>query len=127
MTKKTPPIVDSESMFKYLKLKTVNDALPLIVAQNVSAVARSRRGFIRAYRMVNGNSKRLKNVLAPGRLETWDERRDNFIRRHLAQARANDETFWRDGLPTRRHLALVAWAYSPTPSKLRKYVTGTNG
>ena len=114
-------------MFKYLKLKTVNDAIPLIVAENVSAIARSRRGFIRAYKMVHGNSKRLKNVLAPGRLETWDQRRDNFIRRQVAQARANGEPFWRDGFPTRRHLALVAWAYSPTPSKLRKYVTGNNG
>jgi hypothetical protein len=114
-------------MFKYLKLKTVNQAIPFIAAENVSEVARSRRGFIRAYRMVNGNSKRLKQTLVPGRQLTWDERRENFIRRHLAQARSNNEPFWRDGFPTRRHLALVAWAYSPTPSKLRRYVTGNNG
>lgn len=71
-------------------------------AQGVSEVARSLRGFLTAY----------KN----GKLDSqWCRRRAAFIKRHMAQVRKRNEPLWNaQGRPTRRHLALVMWAYSPT-------------
>jgi hypothetical protein len=54
--------------------------------------------------------------------KTWAERRAGFIARHMGQVEANGEPLWdEDGDPTDRHLGLVAWAYSPTPAKLRSW------
>lgn len=74
-------------------------------AQGVSVVARSPRGFLTAYRQAGGDPERLSPY--------WRNRRENFLKRHLAQVRAQGEPLYRDGKPTRRHLALIAWAYSP--------------
>lgn len=63
----------------------------------VSEVARSKRGFLTAYKMANGNPDKLSL--------RWHKTRNAFIARHLAQYKEN---------PTyRRMLALVAWAYMP--------------
>ncbi len=43
----------------------------------------------------------------------WITRRDNFIKRHMAQAYANQEGLWKKGVPSRRCLALIMWAYMP--------------
>lgn len=53
---------------------------------------------------------------------SWMARREAFIARHMAQLVSNDESLYdkKDGMPARRHLALVAWAFSPDPSGLRK-------
>lgn len=109
--------------YRYLPLRTVEQMVPLMEIYNVSAVARSRRGFLAAYRRARGRSATLKNELAFGRLETWHDRRENFIKRHLAQAKKNGEKWYHDGVPTRRHLALIAWAYSPQPRGIKYYVS----
>lgn len=62
----------------------------------VSAVARSSRGFLTAYKRAGKGSRMT---------EAWRRKREAFIARHLAQYRKN---------PTyRRQLALIAWAYKP--------------
>ena len=71
----------------------------------VSAVARSPRGFVRAYEAAGGSARVMNATRVPGRRETWGQRRANFIARHLAQYRRQ---------PTeRRRLALLMWAYRP--------------
>lgn len=113
---------------RWLPLSVVSAALPALRARGVSAVARgdqrsdqTRMGFVAAYAAVEGRPHVLAQRLATGQ-QTWAERRDAFLRRHLAQAKANGETWWKDGRPTRRHLALVAWAYSPTPQRLKRWL-----
>ena len=71
----------------------------------VSKVARSPRGFLTAYKRY-GTAAATKNKPVPGYPgQTWGQRRNAFIGRHLAQYLAN---------PTpRRRLALVAWAFYP--------------
>ena len=72
----------------------------------VSAVARSPRGFLTAYKQANG-SARIMNVspVPDYPRQTWGQRRANFIARHLAQYRRQ---------PTeRRRLSLLMWAYRP--------------
>lgn len=69
----------------------------------VSKVARSPRGFLTAYKQASTAAVTKRTAVPDNPNQTWDERRHQFIARHLAQYRAN---------PTpRRYLALVAWAY----------------
>jgi hypothetical protein len=83
--------------YKYLPLSTIKQYEPEMRSLGVSAVARSPRGFLTAYKRVNGNRGRLS--------ESWKIKRHGFIRRHMAQYKLN---------PTyRRKLALIAWAYMP--------------
>lgn len=85
---------------------------PVAAAKGVSEVARSARGFLAAYRAADGDPERLSAA--------WRKRRQGFIARHLAQALSRGEPPWRDGAPSRRHLALIMWAWSPMGSALPK-------
>ncbi len=76
--------------------------------RGVSKVARSSRGFLTAYRRAGGRSSKLSPY--------WKRRRDNFIKRHMAQARRHGEKLIKNGKESRRWLALMAWAYRPSKS-----------
>lgn len=100
-------------MSRYLSLSTVMSWVPLMENLGVSEVARSSRGFVRAYRDAAGRALYLP--------DEWRRRREAFIARHMAQVIQNDEPLYDEhGRPTRRHLALVAWAFSPDPTGLRR-------
>jgi ribosomal protein S18 acetylase RimI-like enzyme len=82
---------------------------PLAAAKGVSAVARSARGFMRAYQAAGTFAK-----LSP----YWQRRREGFIARHMAQVKQNGEPLWKYDaagvrVPSRRALALLMWAYMP--------------
>lgn len=112
----------------WLPLPVVLAAIPEMRARGVSAVARgaqrssrTRRGFIAAYTAAGGDPERMAQLAAtPG--QSWAVRRSGFLVRHLIQAKLHKEPWWRNGAPTRRHLALVAWAYSPTPARLIRWL-----
>lgn len=91
---------------KLLPLATVKRYEKQAAAQGVSKVARSPRGFLSAYKDAE---------LDPW----WCQRRAAFIKRHMAQVRKRGELLWdKKGRPTRRHLALIMWGYSPTRGRL---------
>lgn len=94
----------------YLPLDVVELYLPLAAELGVSEVARSPRGFVRQYQEAAGDPRRLT--------EYWQRRRDAFVARHAAQVAMRGEPLFVDGIPTRRHLALIMWAFSPRPSRL---------
>lgn len=82
---------------------------PLAKAQGVSEVARSSRGFMRAYEKVG-----VWAALDPW----WKARRHAFVARHMAQVKQNGEKLWKADKsgnlrPSRRCLALIMWAYMP--------------
>jgi hypothetical protein len=99
-------------MLKFLPLNTIEKFIPEMKRRGVSEVARSPRGFLTAYRAVKGNRQRLG--------DDWIAKREAFIARHLVQLVGNDEPLYETGTLTRRHLALVAWAYSPDPEKVAR-------
>lgn len=81
----------------------------LAKSKGVSAVARSPRGFMRAYERA-GTWARLD--------PWWKARRNAFVARHMAQVRQNGEKLWKQDKsgklqPSRRCLALLMWAYKP--------------
>ena len=97
----------------YLPLATALGWEPEAARRGVSKVARSARGFMRAYERA-GSAKRLP--------EAWKRKREGFVARHVAQAEAAGEPWFEPGgSPTRRHLALIMWAYSPEPRGLAKH------
>lgn len=86
----------------------------------VSEVARGPGGFLEAYRATRGHPDRIAIY--------WAQKRAGFIQRHRAQLRQDEHA---DGWepdpaggtrPTRRHLALAVWAWSPTPVRLGKWL-----
>ncbi|NEN87917.1 MAG: hypothetical protein F6K48_02945 [Okeania sp. SIO3H1] len=85
----------------------------MAAARKVSVVARSSRGFMRAYQRAGSWA-----ALDPW----WKNRRNNFVKRHMAQVKNNDEVLWKKNkrtgqwTPSRRALALIMWAYMP-PNK----------
>lgn len=76
--------------------------------RGVSKVARSSRGFMRAYQRA-GSWKNLS--------PEWKRKRNAFVARHMAQGKS--EQLWKDGKPSRRALALIMWAYMP-PGRSKK-------
>ena len=79
-------------------------------ALGVSTVARSTGGFMREYQAAGSaramHSRPLPSGVTGG--ETWGQKRENFIKRHMAGTNGYARN------PTRRRfLALVMWAYKP--------------
>lgn len=106
--------------YRWMTLKAVEKAVPAMEAEDVSEVARgdtpstvTKEGFVEAYRATKGSPAKMKK--RPATTGTsWAKRRQEFIGRHMGQIRENGEPLFRDGgIPTRRHLGLIAWAYTP--------------
>ena len=118
--------------YKWLPLKQVLKSIPEMEYQKVSKVARgevqstqTHEGFIEAYIATRGNKNKMSRRRTGYNDQTWSERRQGFINRHLKQMRNNDtySSGWKpNGEPTRRHLGLIAWAYSPSPKRLEKWL-----
>ena len=113
--------------YKWMTLNDVLRSIPAMDKQNVSEVARGKKkskqtkeGWVQAFIATNGSPKKMGERLT-GRSdwETWKDRRQQFLARHLKQIKTSGEKIWKDGEPSRRHLALVAWGYTPTPKKFK--------
>ena len=79
-------------MFQFVPLSTINAAMDEIIASKVSVKARSAGQFLDQYKRHGKNLP-----------DEWLLKRDNFIKRHMAQFKTN---------PTRRRqLALLVWGY----------------
>lgn len=80
------------------------DAIPIreIQKYNVSSVARSKDGFLRAYEFYGDRLP-----------EYWINKRNSFISRVLPQFKTG---FDKKQNQYRRYLSLLAWAYKPTPN-----------
>lgn len=106
--------------YPFLSRKTVIRTLPIIDRYRVSMVARgirksrqTRQGFLQVWL----NRQSLSKMATKG--TTWNERRNGFIKRHL---KGRGKLYNRNGYPTRKHLALIAWGYSPDPKGLQRFL-----
>lgn len=114
--------------YRFIPLKFLKPFEKLSDERKVSEVARgvkksgvSDMGFMEAYHKVKGNPGKLIDFNIkksnPEGTDWWKRRRD-FNTRHLAQMRKNNRDFFEKSgkykyLPTRQHLGLLMWAYSP--------------
>lgn len=119
--------------YQWMTLKDVLRSLHAMDVQGVSEVARGKKdstqtkeGFVEAYIATNGSIDRMeKRLTGRNEHETWSDRRNQFVSRHLEQMRKGDtyKDGWKpNGEPTRRHLGLIAWAYTPSPKRLAKWL-----
>lgn len=100
-------------MHPFLPLRTIRAHLPDMEARRVSIVCRGPGGFLEAYRDANGDPARLP--------PWWHARREAFIARMHAQLMQRCEPLYDErGRPTRRHLALIAWAWTPDAGQRRR-------
>jgi len=86
----------------------------------VSEVARSPRGFLTSFKAAGGDLNRMGSDPKFG--EDWRHRRENFIARHMGQINSRGEALWDGREPSRRHLALIAWAYTPDPQGVARWL-----
>ena len=89
-------------MFPLLSREYIRKYIPAMISLKVSERARKPDGFLGTY--FASNPRKL-NENYPGKSHDYMTERENFIKRHLVQYKAN---------PTeRRRLALIAWAFDP--------------
>jgi len=94
----------------FLPVSTIARYETLAKKRGVSEVARGPSGFLPMYKRA-GSAAKVSDY--------WKRKREAFIARHMAQVEERNEPLWStDGRPSRRHLALIMWAYSPVASKL---------
>ncbi len=93
--------------YDYLKPETVQYYLQDMKRRGVSKVARSV-GFTRYY--LAGINPRTKKAT---KNQTWHVKRHNYLKRRLAQPH---RLFDSRGVPSRYHLSLISWGYSPSKS-----------
>ena len=98
---------------------------PYAAKYHVAGVARSNRGFLTAYKVASGEPAMLK--FDPHSGKHWTEVRRLYVNRNFGAIQKNREKLWRkneNGLwePSRRHLALVMWAFSPHPQRFAQWV-----
>lgn len=114
------------SKYAWMDLSQVRPFISLMEEREVSKVARSDRGFLTRYIQVRGSKTKLGLVHPETPLNRksrkpvgWVQRREQFLARHLAQK----HKLWEpDGNPTRYHLALIAWAHTPDPKGVKRWI-----
>ena len=99
--------------YPWLSLAKIKKYEQLMRDRGVSKVARSPRGFLTAYKRA-GSKVRLD--------PEWRMKRDGFVARHWTQAKKQARPLYETkgkwaGTPTRWHLALIAWGFSPDGAK----------
>jgi len=125
----------TDTRFPYLPLEYINALEPLARALGVSEVARGvspsgrgDRGFLVAFRDADGKPSNLDDIsIQDGKQEGyWINKREDFNTRHLAQIRKNKRPLWftwkGHKTPTRQHIALAMWAYSPEAKRLMRWI-----
>ncbi|XP_049884306.1 myb-like protein X [Pectinophora gossypiella] len=113
---------DSNHMMKqnnaYLSLGFARTALKL-----ADSVTDQQKAFIAAYASVNGEYKRLRTVVEKDGGKSWDIVR-NAALKDLKEKYADAKLFDKDE-PTKEHLEMILWAYSPEAAKVKKVLSET--
>jgi hypothetical protein len=132
---KKKSITGSSKILPYLPLSLINKYEKLAEYYNVSRKARglnkpstSDDGFLVVYRKVKGNYNKMKSI--PCKKDkpngvNWDRKRYVEVSGKLGQAKKMNLEFFHKtgelkGLPTKIHINMIMWAYSPYPNKLKK-------
>ena len=128
---------ESGNKYPFLKLWIIRSYEKLAKYYNISLKARgiekpttSDEGFLVVYRRFKGNINKLKNC--PIRKDkpngdNWFNKRNNQVKAKYSQAKKMKlKLFHDDGdlknLPTKIHINMIMWAYSPFPDILKDRV-----
>ena len=119
--------------FSFLDIKTIKKYYKLADYYKVSEIARglkkaktSDKGFLEVYKK-NSDKEKIKNIplkKTNPQGANWYNTRINRIKAKLGQMKTMNIKFFHEdgklkGLPTKMHVILIMWAYSPYPEKLK--------
>ncbi|KAK9884477.1 hypothetical protein WA026_007320 [Henosepilachna vigintioctopunctata] len=102
----------------YLPLSAIKALLPLKKKFDIQSEQVEK--FLKAYEKAGADYKNLRTVPSDEDKPTWDIVRNANLKILLDQFQANKSDLWDDELPSKEHLELILWAYSPEASKIKK-------
>ncbi|XP_050305722.1 uncharacterized protein LOC126742904 [Anthonomus grandis grandis] len=81
--------------------------------------------FFKAYKeKAKGEYKNLRTISSGDGEPTWDIIRNRELKKIWTEYEESKPDFWgSDDLPTKEHLQLILWAYSPEASKIKKNIS----
>ncbi|XP_013178968.1 PREDICTED: microtubule-associated protein 1A [Papilio xuthus] len=94
------------------------------VAKADGLLTEQQKSFIEAYSSVNGEYKRLRTVAEKEGGKTWDIVR-NIALKELKEKYADVKLFDEKDEPTKEHLEMLLWAYSPEQARVKKTIQET--
>lgn len=82
-------------------------------------------GFLKAYKEVEGDYKKLRNKKVADTEVTWDVHRNKALKPMSDNIKSKNECMYEtdeslNGLPTKVHVEMILWGYSPDASKVKK-------
>lgn len=106
----------------YLPILSIDALLPL---KDKYEIKNSQiDDFLKAYKKTaKGDYKNLRTVSSGEDQPTWDIVRNTELKKLLKSLEENKFDLWKDELPTKEHMELILWAYSPDASKIKKNVS----
>lgn len=106
----------------YLPIASIEALLPL---KDKYEIKNSQiDDFLKAYRKTaKGDYKNLRTVSSGEDQPTWDIVRNSELKKLLKGIEENRSDLWKDDLPTKEHMEIILWAYSPDASKIKKNVS----
>ena len=119
--------------YPFLKMDFIKKFYPLANKYKVSEKARglkkpktSDKGFLQVYSKVK-NPNELKDCPVKKSKPdgaNWFKTRENRLNAKMGQMKSmNIKYFDKEGVPTKMHVILIMWAYSPYVDKLKKYLS----
>lgn len=106
----------------YLPISSIDALLPLKDKYDIKNCQID--DFLKAYKKTaKGDYKNLRTVSSGEDQPTWDIVRNTELKKLLQGLEENNPELWKDDLPTKEHMELILWAYSPDASKIKKNVS----
>ncbi|XP_023029544.2 uracil-DNA degrading factor [Leptinotarsa decemlineata] len=106
----------------YLPLASIEALLPLRDTYKIENKLAER--FLEAYKKkAKGEYKNLRTVASGEDKPTWDIVRNAELKKLLKAIGEEAPEMWKDDLPTKEHMEIILWAYSPDASKIKKNVS----
>lgn len=99
-------------------MATVELLLPLKSQFNIDD--NKAEAFLKAYKSVGGDYKHLRTVASGDNEPTWDIVRNSVLNKLIQIINDENPSLWENDLPTKEHVELIIWAYSPEASKIKK-------
>lgn len=105
----------------YIPLNAIQALLPLKDKYKIDD--KKAEEFLVAYTKVKGEYKNLRTVSSGDDEPTWDIVRNKALKPLIKDIDDNNPDMWEDDLPTKQHLELIIWAYSPEATKIKKSIS----
>ncbi|KAJ8911024.1 hypothetical protein NQ315_016593 [Exocentrus adspersus] len=105
----------------YLPFASIEALLPLKDKFNLEN--KKADDFLAAYKKANADYKNLRTVASGEDEPTWDIVRNAELKKLLKLLEENKPELWKDDLPTKEHMEIIIWAYSPDASKIKKNIS----